>query len=583
MYYGRFLREDAFNSLWIGLSLAGFFAYHWWGKPWQAVLAAAFLSMQFCNKENAYLHVFVWLLGIVAILWLIRRSGVEDLNALRGGFRPLTAWSDRIALILNCISVFVFIYVVFYSSFFRHSKGALHGILDGLYRESLLYWWDQNQKRRIDGPFDYHFPLLFNYEFALFPALICAWIRCVGLSAKNTVQAALRFPLSLMNKTRPIFIFSACLLLSILLPRIGMTSESCSISEYCLTQLVGEKTSSAVSSVARVLHIGHSRHLLQLLSIALLGAIAVLANARLRRFLDAFLWWWATGMLGIYSYVGEKVPWLLLYILLPLVVLAGLEIGRLLAGTQNFFSHNSLTDSALESELRPSVMEAEERFSDRAQRLTLISTFVLLIFGAWKAVRLSFFAPAEPTERLVFTQTTPSIKAIRDRWIDLSKVMGRFPRVTMTGDSTWPMAWYAHDLQGADFIRPSDAAAAASFDALFLDTADLDFARREFQAFDIYRVPLRHWWVPQPNPRSYEILDYFLTSRPYPRELRHSPLEQGIGDVSVLYLENRSPDRFFAAAEACGCGERVEMAKIPIESPTNPSGVSPAAPVERKD
>jgi uncharacterized protein (TIGR03663 family) len=583
MYYGRFLREDAFNSLWIGLSLAGFFGYHWWGKPWHAVAAAAFLSMQFCNKENAYLHVFVWLAGVAAIMWLMRRSGLNDLNALRGGYVPLSAWSDRIALIMNCVSVFVFIYVLFYSAFFRHSKGTLHGILDGLYRESLLYWWDQNQKRRIDGPFDYHFPLLLNYEFALIPALICAWIRGVSLSAKNMAFAVLRFPLTLLNNSRNVFIFSALLLGSIALPRIGLTPEGCGISEFCLTNMAGDNTNNVVSAVAKKLHIAHSRHLLQLLSIALLGAIAVLASARLRRFLDAFLWWWATGMLGIYSYVGEKVPWLLIYILMPLVALAGLEIGRLLAGTRNFFNRNPLTEAPLNSDVKKSVDEAEERFSNRAQRLILTLTLVFAVFGTWKAIKLSFFEPANPVERLVFTQTTPSMKSIRDRWSHLSKVSGRSPRVTMTGDSTWPMAWYAHNLQGADFVRPADASAAASFDALFLDVGELDFARKELQSFDIYKVPLRHWWVPQPNPRPHEILDYFLTSRPYPGELRESPLEQGIGDVSVLYLENRAPDRFFATAEPCACGERVEMARLPVGNPSNPSGQSPAAPAERKD
>jgi len=583
MYFGRFLREDAFNSLWIGLSLASFFAYHWWGKPWQAVVAAAFLAMQFCNKENAYLHVFVWLLGIASVLWLVRRSGLDDLNDLRGGYRPLTAWSDRAALIVNCVSVFVFIYVVFYSSFFRHSKGAWHGVIDGLYRESLLYWWDQNQKRRIDGPFDYHFPLLLNYEFALIPALMCAWMRSVSLSAKNTARAALRFPLSLLNTPRVVFIFSALLLASVALPRLGFTPESCSFSETCLNGLASEKTSSVVSGIAKKLHISHSRHLMQLLSIALLGAFAVLANARLRRFLDAFLWWWVTGMLGIYSYVGEKVPWLLIYILMPLVALAGLEIGRLLAGTRNFFNHNTLTDAPLDSEMKGAVAAAEGRFIARAQRLTLVSTALLLAFGAWKAVRVSFPEAANPMERLVFTQTTPAIKAIRQRWVNVNNVSGRFPRVTMSGDSTWPIAWYAHDIQGADFIRPADASAAAAFDAFFLDVGDLEFARREFQAFDIYRVPLRHWWVPQPNPRAHEILDYFLTSRPYPSELRHSPLEQGIGDVSVLYLENRAPNRSFAAAEPCACGERVEIAKIAVESSNPPPGVAPVTPAERKE
>ena len=580
MYFGRFLREDSFNSLWIGCSLAGFFAYHWWGKPWHAIAGSAFLAMQFCNKENSYLHLFVWLTGVFAVLWLIKRSGLQELGDLRGGHQSLSSWSDRLALVLNCVSVFAVIFVLFYSSFFRHSKGAMNGILDGLYRESLLYWWDQNQKRRIDGPFDYHFPLILNYEFALLPALFAAWLRAVFSATRRSAISALRFPFSWMKNRKAVLIFSGLLLSLIALPRVGLTSDGCVISEFCGNQLFGESLATRLSAIAKLLHLAHTRHLLQLLSIAFLGAIAVIANAALRRFLDGFLWWWATGMLGIYSYVGEKVPWLLLYILLPLVMLAGLELGRLLGAKGTL---TLLPERSFDAKEREILSVGEERFNFKVARLTWIVSLLFLVFATWKAVRVSFPAAASPQERLVFTQTTPAVKLIRERWVAMSRAEGRTPKVTMSGDSTWPMAWYGHDLPGLDFIQPANTAAAEPFDAIFLDTSALDFARQALQSFDIYKVPLRHWWVPQPNPRIDEIFEYFLTSRPYPRELRNSPLEQGIGDTSVLYLENRRPGRFFAEAAQCECGEKVESAKLPGADPVGGSLDNSRAPAERKN
>jgi uncharacterized protein (TIGR03663 family) len=568
MYFGRFLREDGFNSLWIAASLGGFFSYYRSGKPWHAVAATAFLAMQFCNKENSYLHLLVWLIGWGVTLWLIRRSGLKEMSVLRGPQLLLASRGDRMALVLNCVSVFVVIFVLFYSSFFRHSKGALHGVIDGLYRESLLYWWDQNQKRRIDGPFDYHFPLLLNYEFAILPAFILAWLRSVWLACDHASRATVQTPFIIFKKRKSLLYVALWALLLIALPRVGLTPDGCSISEFCGSHWWGNSVwDGRVSAFAKALHFSHSRHFFQIIAIASCGAIACLATAYLRRPLDAFLWWWATGMLGIYSYVGEKVPWLLIYILLPLVALAGLEMGRLwrVRGHEVPFLESAVFDS--ESTL---LRAEEDSFSDRWRVPLGALTCVLLAFSVWKAIRVSFIAPASTDERLVFTQTTPTMKVIRERWSEFSRKAGQSPKLTMSGDSTWPMAWYAYDLKGTDFVRPANAAAAEKFDALFLDAGELDFARRELQSFNIYKVPLRHWWVPKPNPRPSEILEYFLTNRPYPRELRHSPPEMGMGDTQVLYLENKKDGSFFANAPDCPCGEKVESAKFAPAVPVVP-------------
>ena len=136
MYFGRFLREDSFNALWIVCSLGGFFGYQWTGRAWMAVTCSIFLALQFCNKENSYLHVFIWLLG-ASVIVLLKKINSKSHDEWRMNVRiPSQSFSERLALWMNCILIFAVIYVMFYSSFFRHSKGAMHGILDGLYRVS---------------------------------------------------------------------------------------------------------------------------------------------------------------------------------------------------------------------------------------------------------------------------------------------------------------------------------------------------------------------------------------------------------------------------------------------------------------
>ena len=581
MYFGRFLREDAFNSLWMACSLAGFFGYRWTREPWMAVTSSSFLALHFCNKENSYLHVFIWLTG-AAVISLLTRQYSKESDVFQTNLEPVDRpSSERLALRINCLLVFSVIYVLFYSSFFRHSKGPMHGVLDGLYRESLLYWWDQNQKRRIDGPFDYHSPLFFNYEFALVPALVAAWWRAVRLAALRMAERQCAFPFALLRNSWAVLFFSLLLLASVLfLPRVGLTSEGCTISSFCLSQWMPGGLSEFADKLAHLLHIAHTRHFLQIVAVAILGAVAVVASVGSGRRLDAFLWWWATGAIGIYSYVGEKVPWLLIYILLPLVVLAGLEIGRSLQPESLWIDSMQIPRSPV---LRQTLFAWESIWRQRVGRWLAGLTIVLLCFAGWKAIRISFLQPANPEERLVFTQTTPKVREIRQRWLRESENQGKTPRITMYGDSTWPIAWYVHDFPGHDFIKPADGKAAEAFDAFFLDGGEVDFARKEFTAFDVYRIPLRHWWVPRPNPTFSEILEYFLTSRPYPRELRSTPGELGYGSTEVLYLENRKPGHFFETVPDLEGVEKIAIAgRIAETNATRPHGTQPPSEPERK-
>jgi uncharacterized protein (TIGR03663 family) len=583
MYFGRFLREDVFNSLWICISLASYFGYRRTGKMWPAVCASAFLAMQFCNKENSYLHMFIWLTGGLFISLLARKSGFSDQANQRSDSGAASRFWDRLALPLNCFIVFAAIFVVFYSSFFRHSKGAMHGILDGLYRESLLYWWDQNQKRRIDGPFDYHSPLFFNYEFALVPALLAAWYRSVRLAAYSVATEAVRFPVSLL-KARKLIVGGVVVLWMVVLffPRIGLTSDGCSISEFCLNALVPEKISAAFDRFAHLLHVAHSRHMLQIVAVAVSGAVAFVASVALGRRTDAFLWWWATGAIGAYSYVGEKVPWLLIYILLPLFALAGLEIGRSFAPKSVVIDHCFTGKSSEGGRL---VEEWEHSWVRKGGRLLAWLTAAFIVFAGWKAIRLSFLRPADPVERLVFTQTTPESKALGERWKALSSLKNMTPKITIHGEATWPFAWYVQGVANQDFIKPADAAAADAFDALFLDLTELEFAQKQLVAFDVYKIPLRHWWVPQANPRFSEILEYFLTSEPYPRELRTSRKSIGFGQTEILYLENRSKGRLFSTAERIKSAEIVALAGRRVEPllvPAPEASELPADAVEKE-
>ncbi|MCA2962171.1 MAG: TIGR03663 family protein [Silvanigrellales bacterium] len=540
LYFARFLREDAFTTVWaLGTVFAAFLFWRT-RAAWTLYLATALLAFHFVNKENSYLHSFVWLLAMGAIAFFVGRLGSVAKSDQTAPFHhdrgePLSK-TDKGYLVLNAASIFTTIYVLFYSSFFRHSKGSWHGIVDGLYRESLLYWWDQNQKRRIDGPFDYHLPLISNYEFLALPFLAFAWWRVVTIARRE----APGFFSSKVFIGLCLTLFAACFLV----PRIALVPDACSYTSVCL-DTASKALGDLAAQVAKPLHLSHSRHFLQILAYVAFGAAAFFSALRLRRRFDAFVWFWLTGALGIYSYVGEKVPWLTAYILLPLFVLAAMEIARLLTRS-SLPSDTTLHGDAARVE---ALETADADLSHKARLPALVWVAFALPFTLWKGYAAAFLYPDSTRERVVFTQTTPTVKLVRDRWRQIAKANPGKPfKVGMFGDSTWPFAWYTEEFGAGDFAKPTPETA-KNLDVVLLDYSQLEAARKEFPEFDIYALPLRHWWVPGQDPSLPEIARYFVTGQHYKRTPQSTNDDLGVGETKVLYLEKRASAFFQGRAK----------------------------------
>jgi len=531
LYFGRFLREDGFTSVWaLGTVLGGLLFWRE-RKPWALYFSTAMLAFHFVNKENSYLHVFLWLLALGAIAFMARK-----LPAARPAYQgEAFSNADRNYLLLNAFSIFATIYILFYSSFFRHSKGSLHGILDGLYRESLLYWWDQNQKRRIDGPFDYHLPLLANYEFLLLPFLMLAWYRVVAVS-RGVAK-------TIYNSRGAVLGCAVLALACFVVPRVALVPDACSYTAVCLDS-VAKGLGDVTASIFKHLHVAHSRHVLQILAYIAFGATAFFSALALRRKTDALFWFWLTGAIGVYSYVGEKVPWLLVYILLPLAVLVALEVARTVRGRQL-----ALDDALLDAQLAQGPVASREAALSRAWRYAALAWVVVALpFTLFKGYRAAFLRPDDPHERLVFTQTTNVVKQVRDRWraTHAAKKTASF-KVGMYGDATWPFAWYAEEFDAGDFSKPTPELA-KNLDVILLDQDELEQAKKDFPEFTIYSLSMRHWWVPGQDPTLAQILRYFFRGEYYPRMPDAPETDTGYGDTKILYLEKRGSVFFEGSA-----------------------------------
>lgn len=244
---------------------------------------------------------------------------------------------------------------------------------------------------------------------------------------------------------------------------------------------------------------------LALYEFAILGLATAAVVRRWRRLLPAerFALLWGVSALAMYAYLGEKVPWLSVHQLLPWVLLAGVELGRVVASRRRVVARVVVT--------------------------------VALAATVWSAVAVSFLyptiEPADPhAELLVFVQTTKEEQALAQEGRKLQRQYPGRVVAAVEGEAAWPLSWQWKRLS----VQWSLPSAEGSPPLVVADPGKLE----GLKAFwgDRYRcqfIPLRAWWVERwhgVSPR--DVARWFLTRRAWS--------ERGSTDVEVCREQERS-------------------------------------------
>ncbi|HLY30158.1 MAG TPA: glycosyltransferase family 39 protein, partial [Ktedonobacterales bacterium] len=181
--------------------------------------------------------------------------------------------------------------------------------------------------------------------------------------------------------------------------------------------------------------------------IALGLAGLVYALARPTRF-RLFLVWWFIASLAIYSWAGEKMPWLTIHILLPLMLLGGLFIGW--AVRQMVALWQAACDNAATLTQRIQVAaRGLNGWRPAGALASLVIGFLLLIPTVHGMAELAFVDPAEgPLEPYVYVQTTPDVDLIMNKinYADQVLYHGKHQLTIDVGaGEEWPFYWYLRD------------------------------------------------------------------------------------------------------------------------------------------
>jgi uncharacterized protein (TIGR03663 family) len=495
VYWSRFLRED---TLILALMALMLFAVTEMRAPLKAFWFILAFTLQFCIKENAYVTLAI-LLGYLVFEHLYALWKLDDKNSLvRSMFRYVS--QHKVATFVAC-AVSTFIYCYLYSAGFRYSQG----ILDGLYRESIVYWMHHHNIERISGPFLFHFYMLSWYEslFVLaFLAHLYFFYRAASMPVRALAAATLIFALTL-----GIWVSTNM--------GVGVQATGSFLDPTSINFLVWKffKLKDGYDLVGLIIFLVHP------------FIVTVVHLNRGERAL-AFFGYFFTATLFTYSYLGEKVPWLSVY---PFVsglayfalffesVLAKFDVGywsecSTAALLRNFGILCSLlglwflVESGEVAELWWVFSGLVFVFAaNAAQSAGMLGSYnaarfgfaVLALFMLRASVLTNFVYAGDAREYISQVHTTKEfhtiMKALQTE-IN-SELRGYRPSVFVTGEATWPSTWYMRHYPN-EYKFTAATADYPSFNYLVLDWKEGERPAGIPEHFRVLKINLRGWWVP---------------------------------------------------------------------------------------
>lgn len=158
----------------------------------------------------------------------------------------------------------------------------------------------------------------------------------------------------------------------------------------------------------------------------LLALVAAVYYARKRDLFTAFLIYWAGVGIVLFSLAGEKAPWLVLHMALPLMLLGARFAGEVIKGN----------------------------LGKLPQWLGVGALLFLFVITGRVSWQTNYQRGDLPPQMLVYAQGSADLLVIRDKIEKLAAQTGQGKQMEMTIDSelSWPWVWYLRDYPNTSYI-----------------------------------------------------------------------------------------------------------------------------------
>jgi uncharacterized protein (TIGR03663 family) len=184
-----------------------------------------------------------------------------------------------------------------------------------------------------------------------------------------------------------------------------------------------------------------------------------------------FLVYWFVGNLFIYSWAAEKMPWLSVHIVLPMVLLAAVALEPAVVTLARFIKERWPSSNASSAATPADAESAQEAtpalpvphkvggLAGGGAALTIILAVLLLLPTLQNMYQLSYIHQADaPHEMMIYVQTTTDVNIVMAKIDALDQKLDGGNHTLAIGviqDATWPFAWYLRDYTNVCFNFPA--------------------------------------------------------------------------------------------------------------------------------
>ncbi|QBD78434.1 TIGR03663 family protein [Ktedonosporobacter rubrisoli] len=229
-----------------------------------------------------------------------------------------------------------------------------------------------------------------------------------------------------------------------------------------------------------------------------------------------FVLYWCVGNVCIYSWAAEKMPWLMIHMTMPLMLLAaiGLQpvVGTLLELIKGWRTKQKLvTSSALDGNALSEKLPVARAFSApglRARGIAVASfvlAILLLLPTLHNMYEVNYVHAADgPHEMMVYVQTTTDVNLVMAKLDALDKKLYGGKReipIGLVDDATWPFAWYLRDYKHVCFQFPTGCPSIAQNIPVIITGGDnlanfeAKYASNTSQPrYLVHQYHMRTWW-----------------------------------------------------------------------------------------
>lgn len=201
-----------------------------------------------------------------------------------------------------------------------------------------------------------------------------------------------------------------------------------------------------------------------------------------------FLSYWAIASLLLYSYLQEKVPWLVVHIVLPFGILAGAYLGDLFPRVSGRRQKNLLGTEKISSGTDENPVSGIER--SRAHALVAGIIALTLIISLVQCISVNFYRSMEPDELMTYSQASPDIRELMEK-IGGFNLGPETLRISVVDPENlyWPLPWYLRDYEKAVYY--TEPPAKKEYDAIIVPSTYRMYDIIPEEKYALYNFSLR--------------------------------------------------------------------------------------------